>query len=112
LTTQGRYVDLTEQMAQESGLGKDLGIHERRRRLKRYGRQLLGTVKLARRVDVDQRNREDQPARQTADPPHHPGPGPRRPPAHDVIAKVDRLQQGLKMRGGPGLGGRRDQHEG
>jgi hypothetical protein len=61
-------------MAQEGGLGKDLGIHERRPGLERYGRQLLGSMKLARRVDIDQRHREDQPARQAADPPHHLGP--------------------------------------
>jgi hypothetical protein len=50
-------------MAEEGGLGKDLGIHERRPGLERDGCQFHGSMKLARRVDVDQRHREDQPAR-------------------------------------------------
>jgi hypothetical protein len=112
LTAQRRHVHLAEQVAQECSLRQDLGIHERRPRLKRYGRQLLGAVKLARRMDVDQRNREDHSARQAADPSHHRGPHPRRPPAHDVIANVDRFEQGLQVRGSPGLDGRCDQDEG
>ena len=54
-------------------------------------------VKLARRVDVTNGNREDQPPGQDCRPTPDPAPGPGRPPADDMIAVVDRFQERLEM---------------
>jgi hypothetical protein len=99
-------------VAQERGLGQDLDVQERRGGLEGDRRQLLAPVELAWRVDVEDRDREDHPAREAADPPDNPAREPQYPPARDVVAEIDRREQRLEVRGRPWLDGRRDQHEG
>ncbi len=74
--------------------------------------QLVEPVQLAGRMDVPQRHGEDQPPAHGRQPRPNSFPGPGRPPADDVIAVVDGLQQRLQVALGPRLLGRRDQDEG
>jgi hypothetical protein len=88
-------------MAQEGRLGQDLDVEEGRNRLERDRCQLLAPVQPAGGVDVVDRDREDEPPGEPADPaadlrePSYP------PPADDVVAMVDRLQERLDMFGCP-----------
>jgi hypothetical protein len=99
-------------VAEEGGLGEDLEVQERRRRLEGDGGQLVEPVQSAGGVDVSQRDGEDQSPGQRRQPSPELRPAPGRPPAVDMIAGVDGLQEWRQVARGPRLLGRRDQHEG
>jgi hypothetical protein len=103
--------DLVDQLAEERRLGQDLDIQERRGRLQRDGLQLLAPMEPARRVDVVDRHREDHPPGEPAEPAPEAHGRPVLPPADDVIAMIDRVQQRIEMGGGPGLARRGHEHE-
>jgi hypothetical protein len=98
-------------MAEIGRLGEDLDVEERRRRLQRDLGQLLEPVQAAGGMDVAQRDREDQAAGPGRQPTRPTCPALRGPAADDVVAVVDRLEQGLQMGLGPRLLGRRHQDE-
>jgi hypothetical protein len=98
-------------VAEEGRLGKDLEVHERRRRLKGNRRQLLEPVQVAGRVDVAQGDGEDQSPGQRSQPSFVRVPASDWPAPHDVIAMIDGLQERLQMSLGPRLLGRRDQNK-
>lgn len=98
-------------MAEERGLGQELDVEEGRGRAERDGSELLAAVDLAGRVDIEHRDREDQFARQAADPAEDPPRESQGPPARDVVGEVDRREQRCEMCGRPRLEGGRDQDE-
>ena len=68
-------IDFIDQVAEKGRLGQDLDVEERRRRLKRDGRQLLEPMEPARRVDVVAAGRRRSSA--AASQPEQAGPSPR-----------------------------------
>jgi hypothetical protein len=84
--------DLVDQLAEERRLGEDLDVEERRGRLEGDGRELLAAVEPARRVDVVDRHREDDPPGEPAEPSSQPHESPIPTPADDMIAMVDRFE--------------------
>ena len=110
---QRRDVDLVDQVAEEGRLGKDLEVQEATSRLRAGSPPASRPVQLAGRMDVAQRDGEDQPPGQAAPATAGALSAPTgRPPADDVVAVVDRLPAAAPDGLGPGLLGRRDQHEG
>jgi hypothetical protein len=99
-------------VAEEGGLGEDLDVQERRRRLEGDGGQFVEPVQAAGRMDVPQRDGEDQSPEHRRQPSPEPRQVAGRPPADDMIAGVDGLQERRQVTRGPRLLGRRDQHEG
>ncbi|MGO9601084.1 MAG: hypothetical protein ACLP7Q_24150 [Isosphaeraceae bacterium] len=98
-------------MPQEGGLGQHLDVLERRPGLHRDGRELLGPVKLAGRVHIEYGNRENQASRQAAGPPQETRNDSDGPLAQDMVAGVDRLDQGEKVLRPVAPGGRRDEYK-
>jgi hypothetical protein len=109
---QGGHVHLVDQVAEEGRLGEDLDVEEVGRRLERDRRQLVEPVQAAGRVDVDDRHGEDETPRQARDLPSQSGERPDAAAADDVVAVVERLQEGPEVRVGPRLLRRRDQDDG
>ncbi len=68
LTGQGGHVHFINQVSQECGLRQNLGVEERRTRLKHDGQQFRQPMKPARRVDVVERHGEDQATHQSGHP--------------------------------------------
>ena len=64
VTAQRRDVDLRDELTQKGGLREDLGVEERRCRLEWNDRQLFEPMKLARGMDIEQRDRKNQTSRQ------------------------------------------------
>ncbi|HZW33020.1 MAG TPA: hypothetical protein VFF52_20055 [Isosphaeraceae bacterium] len=107
-----RDLDLIDQVPEERRLGEDLDIQERGRRLQGDRGQLLAAMEPAGGVDIQQRNAEDQPARQHRQPAPRRLPAAGRPAADDMVAVVDGLQQGFQVSWSPRLPGGRHQDQG
>jgi hypothetical protein len=103
--------DLVDQLAEERRLRQDLDVHERRCRLQGDGPELLAPMEPAGRVDVLDRHREDEPPGEPAEPARQPHGQAILARADDVIAMVDRLEQGIEVGRGPGLARRGHEHE-
>jgi hypothetical protein len=103
--------DLVDQLAEIGGLGQDLDVEERGGRLQRDRRQLVAAMEAARRVHVVHGHGEDQLPGEPAEPSAQPLQQAHPPRADDVVAVIDRLEQGIEVRRGPGRAGRRHQHE-
>ena len=98
---QRRNCNFVDQVAKKGRLGQDLGVDERRARLKRNGRELVEPMEPARRMNVAQGDREDQA-------PHHQAreagpicPSAVLPPSDHMVALVDRFQKWFEMLSGP-----------
>jgi hypothetical protein len=104
-----RNCDFIDQVAEERRLGQDLGVDERRARLKRDGRQLVEPMEPARRMNVAQGDGEDQAPDQQTRQPEPVCPDAISSATNHMIALVDRFQKWFKMRLRPGfLGGRHE----
>ncbi len=103
---------LVDQMPQERRLGQDLKVQEPRPRLQRDHRERLPTMKLARRMKVQKRHREDDPPRPRPQPANGRVGATGRPAADHMVRMIDGLQERLQVCHGPGLAGGRDQHQG
>jgi len=98
-------------VAEERRLGQDLDVEELRRRLERDRPELVEPVQPAGGVDVFNRDREDQAPGEAGEPASQPGERTRPASADDMVAAVDRLEQGPEVLGGPRLVGRGHEDE-
>jgi len=98
-------------MPQEGGFGQDLQIDDRRPRLKWDGRQLLGPMEPAGRIQVQDGDGENQPPPEGSNPSSGGLDAAHPPPANGVVAVINRLQEGIEMLVGPGLGSGRQQDQ-
>jgi hypothetical protein len=93
VAAQGRNVDFIDQVAKERRLGEDFGVEKRRSGLERYLQQLFESMKPARRVDIGERNGEDQAPEKPSDESRETACSRFGAPADDVVALVDSLQE-------------------
>jgi hypothetical protein len=104
--------DLVDQLAEEGGLGQDLNVEEGRGRLQGDRLQLLAAMEPGRRVDVLDRHGEDPLPGEPSEPAPEPTERPLLARADDVVAMIDRRQQGIEMGGSPRRARARDQDQG
>jgi hypothetical protein len=77
-------------VAQEGGLGENLYVEKRGRRLELDGSELLTPVELTWRMDIQERHGEDDAARHRCQAPRPARPKRPLPPADRVVAAIDR----------------------
>jgi hypothetical protein len=109
---QGGDIHFIDQVPEKGCLCQDLSVEERRPRLERNRRQFLDPMQTARGMDVVQRNGEDQSPENPGQPANRPAAARFRAPAHDVVARVDRLEERQQVIRGPGPFRGRDENEG
>jgi hypothetical protein len=97
---------------QEGGLGQDLDVDARRRRLESDRLQLVAAVQPARRVHIPDRDREDEPPGQPRQPVEWAPPAADWSPPDDVVAAINRLQERFEMGRRPGRTRGRHEDEG
>jgi hypothetical protein len=107
-----RHVNLVDQVPEEGGLGKDLDVEKRRRRLQGHGPELVEPVQLAGRMNIAGRDAEHPAPGDASDPAADASEHAGRPSPQGVVAQVDRLEQRVEVAGVPGLMAGRDQRQG
>jgi len=99
---QGGDFHLVDELTEEGGLGQYLDVEKRGDRLERDRLQLLEAMGPDRRMDVAHRDGEYKPPCQALQPAKHSRGQICQTTADDVVALIDRLEQGVEMgvRGG------------
>jgi hypothetical protein len=98
-------------MTKKRGLGDDLRVQKRRCGLKGYRQELVQPMEPARRMDIAQRDGEDQASRQQAGQAPPVSPPPLRPAADHMVTLIDRFQKGPEMLLRPALFRRGHEHQ-
>jgi hypothetical protein len=102
-TTKGWDAHFGDQVTKKRRLGEDLGVEERRRRLEGKDRQFLEPMEPARRMNIENREGENQTPRKRGKPALDIPPATSRAFADDVVGLVNRHKEGIQMRARPRL---------